>query len=71
MFFASGLPDSLSLDAATGQITGILPHSLTDRMRPIREYSIALTVSDGVESASTSATWTIVNIDFILLSPGD
>jgi hypothetical protein len=71
MFSATGLPDGLSLDAATGQITGILPHSLANRIRPTREYSITLTVSDGVETASTSATLTIRNTDFTLLSPGD
>jgi hypothetical protein len=71
MFSASGLPDGLSLDAATGQITGILSHSLANRIRPTREYSITLTVSDGVETASTSATLTIRNTDYTLLSPGD
>jgi len=30
-----------------------------------------LTASDGVQSASTSATWTVRNTDYILLSPGD
>jgi hypothetical protein len=71
MFSASGLPDGLSLDAATGQITGILPHSLANRIRPTREYTITLTASDGIETASTSATWTIRNMDYTLLSPGD
>jgi hypothetical protein len=36
-----------------------------------QEYTITLTVSDGVETASPAATLTIRNTDYILLSPGD
>ncbi|GBD35481.1 hypothetical protein HRbin36_00593 [bacterium HR36] len=71
MFSASGLPDGLSLDTSTGLITGVLSHSLASRANPTREYTITLTASDGMESASTSATLTIRNVDYTLLSPGD
>ncbi|GBD36355.1 hypothetical protein HRbin36_01478 [bacterium HR36] len=70
-FSASGLPDGLSLDHSTGLITGVLPHSLANCTNPIREYTITLTATDGIDTASASATLRIHNTDYTLLSPGD
>nr|BAL53955.1 type VI secretion system Vgr family protein [uncultured Planctomycetota bacterium] len=70
-FSASGLPDGLSLDTSTGLITGLLPHSLANRTNPTREYTITLTATDGVDTASAPASLRIHNTDYTLLSPGD
>nr|BAL53800.1 type VI secretion system Vgr family protein [uncultured Planctomycetota bacterium] len=70
-FSASRLPNGLSLDTSTGLINGVLPHSLANRTNPTREYTITLTATDGIDTASASATVRIHNTDYTLLSPGD
>jgi hypothetical protein len=54
---ASGLPSSLTLDAATGVIAGTLTYASAGT------YSVTAIVSDGSVSTSATFTWTIANVD--------
>ncbi|MBN1236946.1 MAG: VCBS repeat-containing protein, partial [Gammaproteobacteria bacterium] len=48
-YSASGLPAGLSIDAATGTVTGTIPAGTE-----ARDYDVGLTVDDGSDSASAS-----------------
>jgi putative Ig domain-containing protein len=54
---ASGLPAPLTVDAATGLISGTLTYTSAGT------YSVTAIVSDGSVSTSTTFTWTITNVD--------
>ena len=64
---ASGLPTGLSLDAASGLITGTLGFDAAG------SHAATVSVSDGSLSASTSFTWTITNTNRapVVSSPGN
>ena len=64
-FAATGLPDGLSVDPGSGEITG----TLTATAAADSPYSVVLTASDGQASASTTFNWTISGIS--LSNPGD
>ena len=58
-FSAAGLPDGLSLDPQTGQITGILPPG-TSANGP---FTVTITATDpSGASASTEFVWTVDNV---------
>ncbi|MCS7166506.1 MAG: Ig domain-containing protein [Gemmatales bacterium] len=64
LFSATGLPDGLSLDPHTGLISGIPPHGLANRTFSTRDYTITLTATDGLDTASDSTTLLIRNTDY-------
>jgi hypothetical protein len=54
-YSATGLPASLSLNAATGLISGTLPFGSAGT------YAVTATVSDGSQTSSASFTWTVTS----------
>ena len=54
-YSATGLPPSLSLNAATGLISGTLPFGSA------ATYAVTATVSDGSQTSSASFTWTVTS----------
>ena len=68
-YSAPGLPPGLSLDASTGNITGMVSFESAAGS----PYSVTASVSDGVLSASTTFTWTVreTNQPPVISSPGD
>ncbi|WP_089718741.1 putative Ig domain-containing protein, partial [Candidatus Entotheonella palauensis] len=54
-FSISGLPDNLSIDSASGDISGVLAAGSAG------SYTVSATVSDGIDSDSVSFTWTVVD----------
>jgi hypothetical protein len=54
---ATGLPAGLTVDAATGRISGTLTFISTGT------YSVTAIVSDGKVAATASFTWTVTNVD--------
>jgi hypothetical protein len=55
-YSATGLPASLTVNAATGLISGTLKSS------SVGTYTVKATVSDGALSASQTFTWTVTNV---------
>jgi hypothetical protein len=53
-YSATGLPSGLTLNPATGVISGEVP------LHAAGTYAVTLTVSDGAASASVGLTWTVV-----------
>ena len=60
-YSASGLPAGLSIDTSSGLITGS-PSALGS-------YSVVLAVSDGINSASRSITWSVTGVAPLVLDP--
>ena len=60
-FSASGLPAGLTINSATGQITGAPTVAGT--------YDVVLTVSDGVNVASASFSWVVTFSNAVVLDP--
>ena len=58
-YSAAGLPPGLSLNAATGAITGTLTEAGT--------YSVTVSVSDGANVASAGFTWTVAHANALFL----
>ena len=56
-FAATGLPDGLEIDAATGLITG----DLSDDAVGTTPYSVSVIVTNPQGSASTTFDWTVAN----------
>ena len=56
-YSATGLPQGLAINPATGAITGTLTYTSAGTA------SVTVTVSDGTLSANTSFTWTVSNVD--------
>ena len=54
---ATGLPQGLAINPATGAISGTLSYTSAGTS------SVTVTVSDGTLSASTSFTWSVTNVD--------
>ena len=54
-FDATGLPAGLTIDAATGLISGPLPYTAAG------PYAVTLTVTDGLATATRTVTWTITD----------
>jgi hypothetical protein len=54
-FTAQGLPPGLSINAQTGEITGLISSTLT------ADYPVALTVSDPELSTTVHFTWRVLN----------
>ena len=67
-FAAAGLPSGLSIDAATGVITGTIDHFVSQTGGGI--YTVTLTVTDNV-GAITTATfrWNVSNVAPIIVTP--
>ncbi|HKD36692.1 MAG TPA: putative Ig domain-containing protein, partial [Pirellulales bacterium] len=69
-FSASGLPDGISINPATGEITGTLASSITQPT----PYQISVSASDGLSSESTDFSWNVVPANYTdglsLVSPG-
>ncbi len=66
IYNASGLPPSLTIDAATGLIQGTLSHASAGA------YTVVVTVSDGRLSGAQTFTWAVANTDRgpVLVNPG-
>ena len=60
-FAASGLPPGLSLNSATGLISGV--------PTTVGVYNVLVSVSDGLNAASANFTWTITNGNVLTLAP--
>lgn len=58
-FAASGLPAGLSIDPATGIISGVAS--------AVGSFNVVVTVSDGVNNASTNFVWTINPINGVVI----
>jgi len=56
-YSATGLPPALTINTATGLITGTLSYASAGA------HSVTVSVSDGTLSASTSFTWTVTNVN--------
>ncbi len=56
-YSATGLPASLSVDPATGFITGTLTYTSAGT------YAVTAAVSDGSASSSRTFTWTVTNVN--------
>jgi hypothetical protein len=56
-FSATGLPTELSIDAATGRITGTIARGAAAGS----PYSSVVTVTDGTDSVSTTFSWTVAS----------
>src|SRR5205085_2842466 len=54
-YSATGLPAGLSIDSATGEITG----TAGNQAAQTTPYSVTVTATDGFNTASTTFTWTI------------
>ncbi|WP_041523841.1 VCBS domain-containing protein [Gilvimarinus agarilyticus] len=67
-FSATGLPAGLSIDPATGVISGIIDHSASTTS----PYSVTVNATDGLASTAQTFTWTVANPapDFILETSG-
>jgi hypothetical protein len=66
-YSASGLPSGLSVDSASGMISGTLPASAGSGT----PYVVTATVSDGTLSASQTFNWTVSKDAVTLTSPGN
>jgi hypothetical protein len=66
-YTATGLPPGLSVDSATGIISGTLPASAGSST----PYSVTVTVSDGTLNASQTFNWTVTAGPVTLTNPGD
>ena len=64
-FGAAGLPSGLSIDPASGFITGTVAVGADDGS----PYSVTVTASDGANSASQTFDWTVSH--FAIPNPGD
>src|SRR5207244_1525294 len=56
-YSATGLPPGLSVNAATGAITGTLTYTSAGT------YTVTATASDGTLTASQIFTWTVTNVN--------
>jgi Putative Ig domain len=67
-YTASGLPLGLSIDTATGAITGTISTAAAD----IATFTTVVTVTDGSSNMSETLVWTVDAAgDILLSSPGD
>jgi len=64
VYSATGLPAGLSLDSATGIISGTITASSSTT-----PYAVTVTASDGLSSASQTFSWNVVPV--VLANPGD
>src|SRR4029077_10899789 len=56
-YSATGLPEGLTISAATGLISGTLSYTSAGT------HPVTVTASDGSLTASASFTWTVTNVD--------
>ena len=54
---ATGLPPGLSINSATGEISGVIDHAAT----AASPYSVQVTVSDGTEDGNATFQWVVTN----------
>src|SRR5262249_9091867 len=66
-FSATGLPSGLSIDSATGLISG----TIADDADEAGPYSVTVTATDGELSASQTFTWAVNYSAIILSNPGE
>jgi hypothetical protein len=64
-FAASGLPAGLTIDTASGEITGTVANAAASTT----PYSVTVTASDGQASAQQTFNWTVGGVS--LTNPGD
>lgn len=69
-FSASDLPDGVSINPNTGEITGTLASSITQP----QSYQVSVSASDGLSTQSTDFSWNVVPANYTdglsLVSPG-
>jgi hypothetical protein len=66
-YSATGLPNGISIDPATGTLTGTLANDTAGI------HNVVITVSDGSATATAPFIWTITNVNAapVVINPGD
>ncbi len=66
-YSATGLPSGLTIHAATGLISG----TIADDAGSATPFNVTVSVSDGVETATTSFSWSVTNGKLTVDDPGN
>src|SRR5207247_5565805 len=65
-FSATGMPTGLTIDEASGLISGVVSSSAAASS----PYSVTVTASDGTNTGSASFTWNVTNQIVTVTNPG-
>ena len=60
-YSATGLPGGLTINTATGQISGNVAYTAAGNT-PSKDFTVIVSVSDGLASDSETFTWTVTNV---------